>query len=319
MNSIPIVLDEGNLKQMVDHMPQYIVRAPWYATTGLEEITTLDHQKITKEDRLNRYTPINNSTERGFYNEKVYKFRKGACENCGAMNHKTKECFERPRKRGAKYTKNNYRNDEFIKPIVFNNEYEGKRDRWNNYDTSREVEKIKEYNEIGKEIEDKNKENKQEIIKLEEVKEEDKLKEQKFQKLQELIEQKLKKEKEMKNKEEIILNKNDNDYKDKIKEPKLKEIVDKFGGGQYLDIPENIKKTNNIKGIELDEEEEENEEENEEEKTRKQEEKARIFRTMMMDKKNQVRLERKRIKLLAFKTKKPQSGLGKICESPNHS
>ena len=40
--------------------------------------------------------------------------------------------------------------------------------------------------------------------------------------------------------------------------------------------------------------------------------------TMNMDKKNQVRLERKRIKLLALKTKRAAAGLIKICENGNN-
>ena len=36
--------------------------------------------------------------------QKVTKFRKGACENCGAMTHTAKTCTERPRRHGAKVT-----------------------------------------------------------------------------------------------------------------------------------------------------------------------------------------------------------------------
>ena len=32
----PLEIDETNIKEMVDHMPQYIIRAPWYTTSGLE-------------------------------------------------------------------------------------------------------------------------------------------------------------------------------------------------------------------------------------------------------------------------------------------
>ena len=310
----PLEIDENNIKEMVDHMPQYIIRAPWYTTSGLEEITTLKHQKLTEEER-NRFTPLTSNVERGFYNNNVYRFRKGACENCGAMTHKTKECFERPRKRGARWTKNNFRNDEFIKPLMYKNDYEGKRDRWNGYDTSKELDKFKEYENIEKQIElredDNNKNEKQ---KLEEVKEEDNQKKIKFEHLHKLIAEKSAKEKEMKKNDEILLDIKQKDYLEMVKDKKLRELLEKYGGEKYLYVPESVKNTNNLPKF-PNEEEEEIEEDDEEKKLRKQEERARIFMTMNMDKKNQVRLERKRIKLLALKTKRPAAGLVKICEN----
>ena len=203
----PFEIDENNIKEMVDHMPQYIIRAPFYATGGLEEITTLKHQKLTDEER-NRWTPITSHVERGFYHNNVYKYRKGACENCGAITHKTKECFERPRKRGARWTKNNFGNDEFIKPLMYKNDYEGKRDRWNGYDNSKELEKFKEYEIIEKQIELNESENNKDKKKLEEeVKEEDNQKKLKFEQMQKLISEKSKQEKEMKKKRDNILKK----------------------------------------------------------------------------------------------------------------
>lgn len=56
------------------------------------------------------------------------KYRKGACENCGAMTHKRKECMERPRKVGAKFTNVNIAPDEFTQPEL-SMDYDGKRDR----------------------------------------------------------------------------------------------------------------------------------------------------------------------------------------------
>ena len=44
------------------------------------------------------------------------------------MSHKAKDCFERPRKRGAKLTGTDMRPDEFIKTAEL--DFEGKRDRW---------------------------------------------------------------------------------------------------------------------------------------------------------------------------------------------
>lgn len=62
------------------------------------------------------------------------KFRKGACENCGAISHKTKDCVERPRKKGAKWTNADIRPDERIESVDLS--FEAKRDRWNGYEIS---------------------------------------------------------------------------------------------------------------------------------------------------------------------------------------
>lgn len=45
---------------------------------------------------------------------KAKTFRKGACENCGAMTHKKKDCVERPRKLGAVHTKTDIAPDEYV-------------------------------------------------------------------------------------------------------------------------------------------------------------------------------------------------------------
>lgn len=65
----------------------------------------------------------------------VTKYRKGACENCGAMTHTAKTCVERPRKVGAKYSGRNFGKDEHVETID-DLGYEGKRDRWNGYDSN---------------------------------------------------------------------------------------------------------------------------------------------------------------------------------------
>lgn len=65
----------------------------------------------------------------------VTKYRKGACENCGAMTHSKRDCMERPRKIGAKFTGAKIAPDEFVQPEL-SRDYDGKRDRWAGYDPS---------------------------------------------------------------------------------------------------------------------------------------------------------------------------------------
>jgi pre-mRNA-processing factor SLU7 len=108
------------------NMPPFIKKAPWYLNQSGDG---LKHQgRQTYDSRL----PITIHTEKGITSGiGVYKYRKGACDNCGSMTHTIKECCERPRKRGAKFSGKDFKPDEFIYEVPL--DYEGKRDRWNGY------------------------------------------------------------------------------------------------------------------------------------------------------------------------------------------
>lgn len=71
------------------------------------------------------------------------KYRKGACENCGAMSHKRQDCLERPRRKGAKYTNSDIAPDEVIQEVASG--YDAKRDRWNGYDPAEHRRVYEEY------------------------------------------------------------------------------------------------------------------------------------------------------------------------------
>ena len=82
------------------------------------------------------------------------KYRKGACENCGALTHKKRDCLERPRKVGAKYSGTNFAPDERVLPKLSLG-FDGKRDRWNGYDPRAHTEVLEEYKkleEVKKEV-----------------------------------------------------------------------------------------------------------------------------------------------------------------------
>lgn len=59
------------------------------------------------------------------------------------MTHKAKECMERPRKLGAKWTNKHIAPDEKIE--TFELDYDGKRDRWNGYDAATYARVIESY------------------------------------------------------------------------------------------------------------------------------------------------------------------------------
>ncbi|KAJ9566916.1 hypothetical protein OSB04_002882 [Centaurea solstitialis] len=115
----PAEVDEDG-KEINPHIPQYMSSAPWYLNA---ERPSLKHQRNWKSDP--NYTK--SWYDRGAKIYQADKYRKGACENCGAMTHTTKTCMERPRKLGAKWTSKNIAADEKIE--TFELDYDGKRDR----------------------------------------------------------------------------------------------------------------------------------------------------------------------------------------------
>jgi pre-mRNA-processing factor SLU7 len=132
----PAEVDEDG-KEINPHIPQYMSSAPWY----LKAIApSLKHQRKWKSDP--EYS--RSWYDRGAVIFQAQKYRKGACENCGSANHKAKDCTERPRKVGAKYTNKNIAPDEKIES--FELDYDGKRDRWNGYDAAAYVHVIDQYN-----------------------------------------------------------------------------------------------------------------------------------------------------------------------------
>lgn len=123
-------------------IPEYISQAPWYLDTGAP---SLSHQRRPADDRTS--DKLDNWYDRGARaGPAAKKYRKGACENCGAMTHKKQDCLERPRKKGARFTNKDIQPDEFIQDVSTG--YDAKRDRWNGYDPSEHKRIYEEYEAI---------------------------------------------------------------------------------------------------------------------------------------------------------------------------
>ncbi|KOO23351.1 pre-mRNA-splicing factor slu7 [Chrysochromulina tobinii] len=119
---------DGN--EINPHIPQYMSQAPWYLNA---EGPGLQHQKNLKGKKP--VATVSDFIPRGqLAGPAATKFRKGACTNCGAMTHAAKDCVERPRKKGAKFTGTDIKADEAVVEMVF--DYAGKRDHWAQYDPS---------------------------------------------------------------------------------------------------------------------------------------------------------------------------------------
>lgn len=137
----PAAVDEETGKDINPHIPQYMTNAPWYLNI---DKPTLKHQRDWREKQGDSKTWY----DRGAKTFQATKWRKGACEkyarccqlnthtrqhSCGAMTHATKDCVERPRAKGAKFTNKHIAADEKVETIDMES-FDAKRDRWNGYE-----------------------------------------------------------------------------------------------------------------------------------------------------------------------------------------
>lgn len=123
----PAEVDQETGQEINPHIPNYMTQAPWYLQ---QDKISLKHQKdwrltIEKEEGKEWY-------QRGLKGKANKKWKKGACENCGATTHATKDCLERPRKRAAKYSNADIAADDVIQDVQFKS-FDHKRDRWNGF------------------------------------------------------------------------------------------------------------------------------------------------------------------------------------------
>jgi pre-mRNA-processing factor SLU7 len=138
----PAALDEEG-KPINPHIPQYISQVPWYLDTGAP---TLKHQRKPETGEV-QTSGIDDWYDRGVKaGPAATKYRKGACENCGALTHKKKDCLERPRKKGARFTNKDIQADDVIQNVAAG--YAAKRDRWNGYDATEHKKIYEEYEAV---------------------------------------------------------------------------------------------------------------------------------------------------------------------------
>lgn len=142
MNHSQNNIKDEDVNEINPHMPYYIVRAPWYVDTG---IPSLKHQKFTTVPQKT----IGN-------NQNISETKYQECDNCGALDHKIKECVERPRKLIARditeqasrqvidiLKSKNQSKTEF-------DDFDTKRDRWKEFDPSEYRSIVERYETIEK-------------------------------------------------------------------------------------------------------------------------------------------------------------------------
>ncbi|KAK4964883.1 mRNA splicing protein [Elasticomyces elasticus] len=134
-----------------EYIPSFIAKKPFYipsdpnADPSSADSDYLEHQRLSSakahaQDSLAQAQWYERGSRSG---PAATKYRKGACENCGSLTHKAKECLSRKRKAGARWTGKNIEADEVVKEVKLG--WDAKRDRWNGFEAKEFDETIEEY------------------------------------------------------------------------------------------------------------------------------------------------------------------------------
>lgn len=141
--------DTSKSNERNEYIPSFIAKKPFYIDDSTaSDADYLEHQRLQSDaqaqnDSLAKAQWYDRGKTKG---PAATKYRKGACENCGSMSHKTKDCLQRKRKAGAKWTGKDIAADERVQEVKLG--WDAKRDRWNGFEASEYKEVVDEYNEI---------------------------------------------------------------------------------------------------------------------------------------------------------------------------
>ncbi|OCT88364.1 pre-mRNA-splicing factor SLU7 [Xenopus laevis] len=144
LGNAPAEVDEEG-KDINPHIPQYISSVPWYVDPSKRP--TLKHQR-PQDEKQKYFSQMDEWYKKGVKEGSITtKYRQGACENCGSLTHKKKDCFERPRRVGARFTGVSIAPDEYEQPQLML-DYDGKRDRWNGYNPEEHTRIVEEHSKV---------------------------------------------------------------------------------------------------------------------------------------------------------------------------
>ncbi|CAM9162421.1 unnamed protein product [Ectocarpus sp. 4 AP-2014] len=147
-------MDTETGKMINPHNPEFITKRPWYLG---ESGPSLVHHSKQKVDAVLTMKKADELVQQRWATKKKVAagYRKGACNNCGAMGHKASECVERPRsgKKAAMKTGMDIAADDVHTDLTSHGKvsFDAKRDRWLGYHPDEHKHTIERFNKIDQE------------------------------------------------------------------------------------------------------------------------------------------------------------------------